>query len=164
MQLYGPRGLRQFIRFNLKMTQAHLSGRYAVHELLSANEAPSVGCETSDMHWNEAPGRDIRPNSDGLWSAFETASGFTMDAGPLSHRGTIVSLLSFQPPHDDHHSSTPGAFLPCQLLQSRVLGTSSARLTNPCSTRTTTCHISIVTQIVSVRNIISETLIPYFRS
>jgi len=88
MQLYGPPGLRSFVRFNLNITEVGLVGKYAVHELLGEDEPPSTGCETEILHENEAPGMDLRPGEDGLWRRFARSQTgeWSVDAGPLEHR------------------------------------------------------------------------------
>jgi len=94
MQVYGPHGIRSFVRFNLSITEVGLVGKYAVHELLREDEEPSVGCEKESLHVNEVPGMDIRPGDGGLWRGFtQSADGeWSVDAGPLTHRGTLFSV------------------------------------------------------------------------
>jgi hypothetical protein len=91
MQIYGPPGVRSYVRFNLNMTQASLIGRYAVHELLHRGEEPSVGCEATLLHSNEAPGMDIVAGEDGLWRDFASYMEWSVDAGSLTHRSTSLS-------------------------------------------------------------------------
>ena len=88
MQLYGPSGLRSFVRFNLNITAVGLAGKFAVHELLGKDEQPSVGCEKESLHENELPGMDIRADEDGLWRGLARSDNgeWTVDAGPLAHR------------------------------------------------------------------------------
>lgn len=94
MQLYGPSGLRSFVRFNLNITEVSLVGKYAVHELLGKDEQASTGCNKEILHANEAPGMDIRAGEDGLWRGFAKSSNgdWTIDAGPLSHRGEASKI------------------------------------------------------------------------
>jgi ribonuclease Z len=88
MQLYGPSGLRSFVRFNLNITEVGLVGKYAVHELLAKGESPSTGCEKESLHENELPGMDLMAAEDGLWRQFARSQNgeWSVDAGPLAHR------------------------------------------------------------------------------
>ncbi|KAG8841837.1 hypothetical protein FRB91_004640 [Serendipita sp. 411] len=93
MHLYGPSGLRNFVRFNLKITQAGLVGRYAVHELLQNGESPSATCEEDQLHENEAVGSDIIAGDDGLWRKFAEQDDLFVDAGPISHRAPCIGYV-----------------------------------------------------------------------
>lgn len=93
VHMYGPRGLRELIRTTLRITGAHLSGVYAVHELLEEGEQGSVDCDEGSLHVNEAVGRDIQPNADGVWPEIlqqgsgSSGKGWGVSAGPIVHRG-----------------------------------------------------------------------------
>jgi ribonuclease Z len=91
MQIYGPSGLRKFVRVNLQLTLTELRGRYAVHELLGPSDEPSISCETDLLHLNENPGSDIRPDEQGLWKNVVSDNDWTVHAGPLQHRGAYSS-------------------------------------------------------------------------
>jgi ribonuclease Z len=94
MQIYGPYGLRKFVRVNLQLTLTELRGRYAVHELLGPSEQPSITCETDLLHVNENPGNNIRSDGQGLWRNVVTDKDWTVHAGPLQHRGAYFSTKS----------------------------------------------------------------------
>lgn len=91
MQIYGPSGLRKFVRVNLQLTLTELRGRYAVHELLGPADEPSISCEKALLHFNENPGDDIRSDEQGLWKNVLSVKDITVHAGPLQHRGTYSS-------------------------------------------------------------------------
>lgn len=93
IQIYGPPGLRSFVRFILNMTGGTLIGQYAVHELLQKGESPSVDCSPESLHANEAPGMDIEAGEDGLWRDLMQHDEWSVDAGPLSHRSEYFSHL-----------------------------------------------------------------------
>ncbi len=93
MQIYGPSGLRKFVRLNLQLTLTELRGRYAVHELLGPGDEPSISCETDLLHVNENPGNDIRSNEQGLWRNVASDKDWTVHAGPLQHRGAYSSTI-----------------------------------------------------------------------
>ncbi|KLO16259.1 hypothetical protein SCHPADRAFT_823476 [Schizopora paradoxa] len=91
IELYGPAGLRTFVRSILKMTGTELTERYAVHELLTPSDIPTT-CSADEMHFGELPGRDIVCNANSIWSSFESDGDIQVDAGPLAHR---VSCLGY---------------------------------------------------------------------
>lgn len=68
---------------------------YAVHELLEGDEDCSVLCEEEDLHVNEAVGKDLHPNEDGVWPDVllqgncKSGKGWGVDAGPIIHRGEL---------------------------------------------------------------------------
>jgi len=93
MQIYGPSGLRKFVRVNLQLTLTELRGRYTVHELLGPSDAPSVACEKDLLHFNENPGDDIRSDEQGLWKNVLSDKDWTVHAGPLQHRGAYTSII-----------------------------------------------------------------------
>lgn len=78
------------------MTSVNLSGVFAVHELLHDGALPSVGCGVDDLHENEAVGKDILVDKDGVWrQVLEEGNGhgrkgWAVSAGPIEHRGKSV--------------------------------------------------------------------------
>ena len=94
MQIYGPSGLRKFVRVNLQLTLTELRGRYVVHELLGPSDEPSVSCEKDLLHFNENPGNSIRADEHGLWKSVLSDKDWTVNAGPLQHRGAHSSTNS----------------------------------------------------------------------
>jgi ribonuclease Z len=97
MNIYGPVGLRKFIRTQLEITKVTLTGAFAVHELVPAGEVGSCTCNVEDLHVNEAVGRDIYPNAEGVWdhivdeALHKGQKGWSVNAGPLIHRGELGS-------------------------------------------------------------------------
>lgn len=81
-EIYGPSGLREFMRCNLRLTQSILTRPYVVHELLFEGEEE----ETGKLHPSEREGRSIR-QVDGVWKDFTTSAGVNMSAGPILHTG-----------------------------------------------------------------------------
>jgi hypothetical protein len=70
------------------ITQAHLGGEFAIHELLHTGLMPSCPTTPECLHPNEKPGMDVSCDGDGQWKMFETrVRDFQFDAGPLIHRG-----------------------------------------------------------------------------
>lgn len=85
IEIYGPAGLRAFVRTALALTHTRCEEHYAVHELLFPGEAASAAnglvdlvhanedsvlhtnAKDSVLHANEEAGRDIAADADGFW-------------------------------------------------------------------------------------------------
>jgi ribonuclease Z len=118
VEIYGPAGLRAFVRQILTITNTRSADKYAVHELLTASDpvTPCNPCpsesESDDgapaklasaspdvMHASELPGRDIRCGADGFWRAITVGRGswsgaeVRVDAGPIVHRDPCVGYV-----------------------------------------------------------------------
>ncbi|KAH7330566.1 beta-lactamase-like protein [Rhizoctonia solani] len=85
LDIYGPQGLRELLRTILRITQTSLSGKYAVHELLSGDDDP-YPCEPTIIHSNEIKGTEFRPASDGYWKEITKDGDWVVSAGPIKHR------------------------------------------------------------------------------
>ena len=110
IELFGPAGLRSFVRQNMKMTFTRTSNNYVVHELLKPEDRITP-CDTAPldssarmnfaemnvMHYSELRGSDIRASSDGLWRKITYGKGrmstIQVDAGPILHRGNDHGLI-----------------------------------------------------------------------
>jgi hypothetical protein len=115
INLYGPAGLRTFLRTILSLTRVKTADRYAVHELLTPSDA-RTSCNNELLHGSEEPGQDLLCDEDGFWRNF--AEGKSMRgavcvcAGPLVHRGLCLAhsehrfsqLINRRPLHWLHHS------------------------------------------------------------
>ncbi|CAE6478096.1 unnamed protein product [Rhizoctonia solani] len=97
LDIYGPHGLREFLRTILRITQASLSGKYAVHELLSDTDIPYL-CETAGMHPNETNGTDFRPSLDGYWRGIAEHGDWIVSAGPIRHRVPCLGYVFQEAP------------------------------------------------------------------
>lgn len=90
IDIYGPAGLRTFIRSILTMTLTKTADTYAVHELLTP-QCPRTPCNVTSLHSSECPGLDFLCDEQGFWQAFVVAHGrlgnVVVDAGPIAHRG-----------------------------------------------------------------------------
>lgn len=108
VDLYGPPGLRLFVRQSLKMTLTRTADTYRVHELLTPEDSltPCVSAHKDDMsrmdpskldvmHYSEFPGSDIISGEDGLWRNIAATQGqpnsLIADAAPILHRGILLS-------------------------------------------------------------------------
>ncbi|KAI0318297.1 beta-lactamase-like protein [Amylostereum chailletii] len=90
--LYGPKGLRTFVRFLLRATSTTLGSDYAVHELLQNGETPT-SCAKDERHPNERVGRNVYPGKDGLWRGIVRERTVQVSAGPLTHRVPCVGYV-----------------------------------------------------------------------
>ncbi|KAI5119212.1 hypothetical protein M0805_007723 [Coniferiporia weirii] len=92
VELYGPAGLRAFVRSILSMTMTDLTERYAVHELLTPLDEPT-SCDFNDLHPGESVGRDIVSVSTGLWFDLVVDRQIHVDAAPLIHRAPCLGYV-----------------------------------------------------------------------
>ncbi|WVF72824.1 hypothetical protein IAT40_007642 [Kwoniella sp. CBS 6097] len=101
--IYGPVGVRKLIRTTLELTSVNLSGVYAVHELMSKDEKPSVGCGVEEIHANEGVGMDLIADDDGVWRDIlvegngRSGKGWGVSAGPIHHRVPAVGYVLQEP-------------------------------------------------------------------
>ncbi|KAF6764877.1 beta-lactamase-like protein [Ephemerocybe angulata] len=115
LEIYGPAGLRTFVRQIMKMTFTSTAETYAVHELLHTGdvatpcdlpESPKFDQNISDqnvMHVSETPGTDIWADKDGFWreitgdmgknSNHSERSEVLVDAGPIQHRAPCLGYV-----------------------------------------------------------------------
>lgn len=105
IEIYGPAGIRTFVRQIMKMTFTNTADNYTVHELLSEND-PVTPCDHADplhavsrfaiaeqniLHVNEVEGKDIRASADGSWKNITGDLGdIIVNAGPIEHRGKLL--------------------------------------------------------------------------
>ncbi|KAL1742795.1 beta-lactamase-like protein, partial [Schizophyllum fasciatum] len=89
VHVYGPAGIRTFIRTIFTLTVSNSGDRYTCHELLRRGD-PITSCAPDLLHDSEAPGTDIHADEDGLWKDVLTARGtyadIVVDVAPIAHR------------------------------------------------------------------------------
>lgn len=96
VEIYGPVGIRAFIRTVLTLTHTRSADRYCVHELLMPGETPSASATVAnEWHYSELGGRDIPCDDDGFWRNIviqERRVGVpvVVNAGPIVHRGEFT--------------------------------------------------------------------------
>jgi len=99
-ELYGPAGLRTFLRTTLSLTRTKTADRYAVHELLTPTDARTP-CNDEVLHGSEEPGRDVLCDADGYWRNFaegrSTRGTVYVCAGPLIHRDPCIGFIIHEP-------------------------------------------------------------------
>ncbi|XP_013400245.1 zinc phosphodiesterase ELAC protein 1 [Lingula anatina] len=96
LEIYGPQGLRKFLRVNLELSRSMLGFDYVVHELIPIREQCncvkdwetwSVDHEAprGPLHPYEKPGMSISADKQGVWHLLEE-SGVSVKASWLTHR------------------------------------------------------------------------------
>lgn len=118
VNVYGPSGLRSFLRNAFFSTHIQLGGMYACHELLHPGDSPT-SCAVEAMHLNEMAGQDLLTDSEGLWrdildpsssSSPRSSSTLQISAGPIKHRvpslGYTFSYPRTTRPVPSHYTST----------------------------------------------------------
>ncbi|KAI0036971.1 beta-lactamase-like protein [Vararia minispora EC-137] len=104
INIYGPAGLRLFIRTNLTLTRTRTAESYAVHELLAATDEVTPCEPDSVRHSSEGRGRDILCDDSGFWNkiAFGRSGRGEVHcyAGPIIHRDPCIGYIFCEPdPH-----------------------------------------------------------------
>lgn len=92
LEIYGPRGLRKYIRNTLILSKSALTYNYIVHEMIPVEEQfpedwntwPSDDEATGRLHPQEIPGKDINADEKFVWNLFESQI-VCVKAGPIKH-------------------------------------------------------------------------------
>jgi len=101
IEIYGPVGLRKYLRVSLELSESLLGFSYSVHELQcsssdlllsSAVEWRHSSSASENLHPNETPGRTICENVSGLWQVCQEGN-LTVFAAPLKHRVTCFGYV-----------------------------------------------------------------------
>ncbi|KAJ4488240.1 beta-lactamase-like protein [Lentinula aciculospora] len=96
IEIYGPAGIRTFIRSILKMTLSRMSDKYVVHELLLPTDS-ETSCEPEAIHTNEVAGENILCSAEGFWRGVTQGKGsfgpVVVDAGPITHRDPCIGYV-----------------------------------------------------------------------
>ncbi|KDO27603.1 hypothetical protein SPRG_06871 [Saprolegnia parasitica CBS 223.65] len=106
IHIYGPRGLKAYVRSMLLHTMSRIGTGFVLHELLLANDTPSAN---GDRHIDEVLGDDfvamsttLGPNKDDIATAYWTlqtgsATAFEILAAPIPHTVPTVGYLLREP-------------------------------------------------------------------
>lgn len=94
VDIYGPRGLRLFIRVALQLSGSQLLFPYAVHELQPSDEqcpeegrlSPALTTASETLHPQERPGRTVHPDPDTDCYHLIDDKQFVVKAFKLFHR------------------------------------------------------------------------------
>ncbi|RPA82203.1 hypothetical protein BJ508DRAFT_238272 [Ascobolus immersus RN42] len=94
VEIFGPVGIRAFVRANLRGTYAVLDGWIRINEL---HPAPSpdgtLPDPAHDVYVRELPGRNILPTHDSCWTDILTTPEYTVSAGPIVHSCPSVGYV-----------------------------------------------------------------------
>ncbi|THU99365.1 hypothetical protein K435DRAFT_777033 [Dendrothele bispora CBS 962.96] len=97
IEIYGPAGIRTFVRSILKMTLTRTRNKYVVHELLTDDDKKTPCDPPEIMHVNEVAGRDIVCSEDGFWHSISKErcrrAEVAVDAGPIAHRDPCLGFV-----------------------------------------------------------------------
>ncbi|VDP87093.1 unnamed protein product [Echinostoma caproni] len=109
VNIYGPKGLRKYLRLSLALSRSRLNYTFAVHELVMRDEHRPDGWEewvsleadpsTDPPLRCEIPGRDIEAHSDGFWYDVlaNNQDGTVVHAMALRHTIPSVGWLILRP-------------------------------------------------------------------
>ncbi|KAG6879950.1 hypothetical protein C0992_008883 [Termitomyces sp. T32_za158] len=107
IEIYGPSGIRNFVRQIMKMTLTKTAEFFVVHELLTKSDRVTPCLPHDDainsmhlpdvMHINEVAGQDIMCTEDGFWKELTTSRGvygeICVDAGAILHRDPCLGYV-----------------------------------------------------------------------
>lgn len=100
IEIYGPAGLRSFVRSVLSMTFSRTADTYTVHELLTPT-CTRTSCDPTALHPSEYLGSDLVCAEDGFWRQIASARGHlgdvVVDAGPIMHRVPCLGYVFREP-------------------------------------------------------------------
>lgn len=88
IEIYGPQGLRDWLRVTLNSSYGRVHTKYAVHELIlkkgTGTKVSTKAKKYEFQHVDELPGRDIYRSGDGLWDVFSDGK-YKVQAARLKH-------------------------------------------------------------------------------
>lgn len=88
IEIYGPQGLRDWLRVTLNSSYGRVHTKYAVHELIlkkgTSTKVSTKAKKYEFQHVDELPGRDIYRSGDGLWDVFSDDK-YKVQAARLKH-------------------------------------------------------------------------------
>ncbi|XP_071942248.1 zinc phosphodiesterase ELAC protein 1-like [Antedon mediterranea] len=93
IELYGPTGLRRYVRTSMDISRSQLNYPLIINELqITDDMLPEDWTDwqsnyesTEPQHPSEQPGRTITKDENGIWNIFENET-FIVQAAPLKHR------------------------------------------------------------------------------
>lgn len=105
VELYGPKGLRRFVRTTLELSRSYTTFKYVVHEMEPISEQipedvrnwKIVENDETNLHPMETLGNQIFIDNDGCWKLLENDS-ISVKAGWLKHRIASFGFVIEQKP------------------------------------------------------------------
>ncbi|KAH9818737.1 beta-lactamase-like protein [Melampsora americana] len=99
IEIFGPSGIREFVRTNLRLTQTHAALKVKVNELLRPSRdriyGPSQSKPEGRLWHTELLGEDLWADEDGVWRDIVgmDESGVSVGAAPIAHRIDCVGYM-----------------------------------------------------------------------
>jgi ribonuclease Z len=103
LEIYGPVGLRAFVRIAISFTGTRMVPEYVVHELhgiphlhphtrAAPPPPPLAAAQRPTRHGEVAGGGDVRPGPDGTWALLDTGE-VSVRAAPVTHTVPCVGFV-----------------------------------------------------------------------
>lgn len=93
LEIYGPPGLRKWLRLTLSLSNTWLNYKYVVHELHAVPPAPD---EDDKLHASELQGKNLIPDESGLWMSLFSHNKdldiVSVHAALLKHRAKMPTF------------------------------------------------------------------------
>lgn len=84
IEVFGPKGIREYIRTTLRLTYTYLGSWIQINELLFPHEeAEETSAHT--RYEKEIPGRSIHQDKEGFWRDIAQTGEFSISAGEIKH-------------------------------------------------------------------------------
>ncbi|KAL1747496.1 beta-lactamase-like protein [Schizophyllum fasciatum] len=96
IEIYGPQGLRAYVRGGLTYSHSLIGSPYVVHEL-HFPAGPDVEC-TLPLHPAELEGRNISQAADGAWHRIFADERVSVSAAPILHSCPCVGYVVQEAP------------------------------------------------------------------
>ena len=97
IEIFGPKGLREYVRHTLRLTYTHLGSWISIHELLLAHEKETPN--TTDMCYaKEIPGNNFRQDKRGQWKDIFKNEEFSISAGEIKHSIPSIGYIVTEEP------------------------------------------------------------------
>ncbi|KAI5893383.1 Metallo-hydrolase/oxidoreductase [Schizophyllum commune H4-8] len=110
LEIYGPRGLRAYIRSGLTYTHSFIQKPYVVHELRCPSDPDFQSA--LPLQPQEHEGRDIAQGEENVWRDVFTGKRLSVSAAPLLHTCPCVGYVV-------HEAPMPGRMNP-KLYESHI--------------------------------------------
>ncbi|POW11472.1 hypothetical protein PSTT_05250, partial [Puccinia striiformis] len=103
VEIYGPSGIREFVRSTLRLTKTHSPLKIKINELLRSNSSdhiytPSLGNPNGPgrLWHNELLGQDIWSDSNGFWKDLIPVDvcGVSVSAAPIQHTRYLLNEVN----------------------------------------------------------------------
>ncbi|KAF8468868.1 beta-lactamase-like protein [Kalaharituber pfeilii] len=97
IELYGPKGLREYVRSTLRLTYTHLDSWISIHELLFPQEEDTPN-SIGSCYEKEIPGKNFRQDKDGFWRNIFANGEFNVSAGHIKHSIPAIGYVLTEAP------------------------------------------------------------------